>query len=389
MGIFKRKVAAPRAGRVVGAVFTDSECERVDALWRLTALPRAEFDATYGVMLERCWRYVAAPAGADWTTLKDEALTCAVAALRVRQARVLPRFGAAEEAARLHEVMSFALTATVLAETFGQMAGRASAPDWCPLTEDVPASVVFEDVAVPRCYGALLLPRLVGDAGLAWLGQEPVAMRELAACFGEGLSELRAIAVEAAVRVGLAIDAAASAAAPAAEERRNECEQPDEKPSGCEPGDRSEETPAEEDRPAPPAPDANAASPAQPPQPIGGEGAGWRWFNWVRAGLRDGKIPANAERGWLHNIAGEAYVVVPECFDAFARVKNVDAKTVKNQVARLGRHRERKTPSGKANTFCAELPDGRRVDGMVFPGELIWDDKPPPQADGALGRRRR
>ena len=84
-----------------------------------------------------------------------------------------------------------------------------------------------------------------------------------------------------------------------------------------------------------------------------------------------------------------AYVVVPECYDAFARVENLDANTVKNQEARLGRHRERKTPSGKANTFRAELADGRRVDSMVFPGDLIWDNKAPRQADGALGRRRR
>ena len=105
---------------------------------------------------------------------------------------MLPRFGVAEEAARLHEVMSFALTVAVLAERFRQVAGRGSAPDWCPLTEDVPASAVLKEVAIPRWYGALLLGRLVGEAGLVWLRQEPVAMRELAACFGEGPSELRA-----------------------------------------------------------------------------------------------------------------------------------------------------------------------------------------------------
>ena len=99
--------------------------------------------------------------------------------------------------------MSFALTVAVLAERFRQVAGRGSAPDWCPLTEDVPASAVLKEVAVPRWYGALLLGRLVGEAGLVWLRQEPVAMRELAACFGEGPSELRAIVVEAASRLTL------------------------------------------------------------------------------------------------------------------------------------------------------------------------------------------
>lgn len=44
--------------------------------------------------------------------------------------------------------------------------------------------------------------------------------------------------------------------------------------------------------------------------------------------------------------------------------------------------------SGAANTFRAELAGGRRVEGMVFPGDLIWDDNPPPQAAGKLGQTR-
>ena len=90
-----------------------------------------------------------------------------------------------------------------------------------------------------------------------------------------------------------------------------------------------------------------------------------------------------------HNIAGEAYVVVPDGFEAFAALEGVEAKTVKHRIARLGRHRERSSPTGAANTFRAELADGRRAEGMVFDGELIWDDDPPPEADGRLGRRRR
>ena len=209
MGIFKRTKA--QSGTSVGGdLFTDWERERVDALWRLTALPRDAFEATYGVMLGRFWRYLSAPKGEAWKALRSESLTCAVAALRARQAHVLPRFGAAEDAARLAEVMSFALAAAVLAERIGLVVGRASAPGWCPATEDVPAVAVLEDVSVPRAYGALLLPRLVGDAGLRWLGQEPVAMRELTAYFGGGPSELRAIAEAAAARVGLLIEGAST-----------------------------------------------------------------------------------------------------------------------------------------------------------------------------------
>ena len=86
---------------------------------------------------------------------------------------------------------------------------------------------------------------------------------------------------------------------------------------------------------------------------MGGEGAGWRWVNWVR----DGTIAVNADGGWLYNIAGEAYVVVPDGFEAFAVLGEVEPKTVKNRVVRLGRHRERSSPLGGANTFRAEPAD--------------------------------
>ena len=54
-----------------------------------------------------------------------------------------------------------------------------------------------------------------------------------------------------------------------------------------------------------PATQAETPEPAPqrtPPPAIGGEGAGWEWVNWVRAGLRDGSVPVNAAGAWLHDI---------------------------------------------------------------------------------------
>ena len=134
----------------------------------------------------------------------------------------------------------------------------------------------------------------------------------------------------------------------------------------------------------PPGSVAGAEQETQGPLVVGGLGAGWRWINWVRAGLRDGSIVANADGGWLHNIGGDAYCVRPACFEAYAGVEDVEAGTIKNRVAKLRRHRLRKWERGVANTFRAELADGRRVEGMLFPGELIWDDAPPPLAGAEL-----
>ena len=375
MGIFGRKAGSRAEAAGAAEVFTAPERERVEALWRLTALPRAEFEATYGVMLGGFWRYAAGARGEAWTALRRETLACAVAALRARQARVLPRFAAAEDAARLAEVMSFALAACVVAERFAAVAGRATAPGWRPLTDAVPEGAAVGVEPPPRPFGALLLARLAGEAGLGWLGQEPVALRALAAYFGDKPSELRAIAEEAERRIGLPLGRGPAASAP------------DLPPA--------EETTADPpDPPDPPQPQAATAAPEPaleraPPSAIGGEGAGWEWINWVRAGLRDGSVPVNIAGAWLHNIAGEAYVVAPACFEAFAVGRDLAPATIRNRVVRLGRHRQRASRSGAANLFRAVLADGSRVEGMVFPGELIWDDDPPTRANAGLVRKGR
>ncbi|MDD9979819.1 MAG: DNA-binding domain-containing protein [Gammaproteobacteria bacterium] len=76
-------------------------------------------------------------------------------------------------------------------------------------------------------------------------------------------------------------------------------------------------------------------------------------MNWVRAGLRDGSVAVNAAGAWLHNIAGEAYVVTPVCFEAFAAGHELAPGTVRNRVDRLGRHRRRTSPSGAATVRSA------------------------------------
>ena len=54
--------------------------------------------------------------------------------------------------------------------------------------------------------------------------------------------------------------------------------------------------------------------------------------------------------------------------------------------ARLGRHRERPSWCGASDTFRAELADGCGVEGLVFPGELMWDDDALAETAGELGR---
>ena len=100
-------------------------------------------------------------------------------------------------------------------------------------------------------------------------------------------------------------------------------------------------------------------------------------------------MPVKTASAWLRNIAGEAYVVTPACFAAFTAGRDLAPATIRNRVVRLGRHRSRASPSGAANVFRAVLAAGSRVQGMVFLGELIWDDDPPPRSSAELVRKGR
>ena len=63
--------------------------------------------------------------------------------------------------------------------------------------------------------------------------------------------------------------------------------------------------------------------------PRAGENRRRRSAARVRAGLRDGPVPADAD--WLHNIADETHVVAPVRFEAFAARRDLAAATVRNR----------------------------------------------------------
>ena len=83
------------------------------------------------------------------------------------------------------------------------------------------------------------------------------------------------------------------------------------------------------------------------------------------------------------------HLVAPACFEAITAGRDLVPATVLDRVVRLGRHPVRALRLGTANLFRAVLADKSRVEGMVFPGELIWDDDPPLWANTEPVRKRR
>ena len=133
-----------------------------------------------------------------------------------------------------------------------------------------------------------------------------------------------------------------------------------------------------------------AAARLAPERRAAGTGmAGWDWVRWVGEGLKSGSLAVNADGGWLHRIGDEVFVVVPDGFEEYAAIQGVGARTVKNWVVKLGRHRMRSSGVGMADLFRAELGDGRSASGMLFPGDLLWGGDAPPDGPGRLVSSRR
>lgn len=132
---------------------------------------------------------------------------------------------------------------------------------------------------------------------------------------------------------------------------------------------------------------ANGTDPGKPPTAgaAGGlRGLGWGWFRWAREQLESGAVAVNADGGWLHRIGDEAFAVVPDCFEEWAAREGVGAKTAKNRVGRLRRHRSQRRAGGTCDRFHAALGDGRKARGMLFPGELLWGDDEPDAGSATL-----
>ena len=111
---------------------------------------------------------------------------------------------------------------------------------------------------------------------------------------------------------------------------------------------------------------------------------GWGWFEWAREQVESGAVAVNADGGWLHRVGDAALVVEPDCFEAWAAREGVAAKTAKNRVRRLQRHRVRRRKGRVGDRFHAVLGDGRRVHGMLVPGELLWGDDDPEDGTATL-----
>jgi len=317
-------------------------------IWKLTALPRDEFDLTYGALFNNAWHYAAHlpvdDALPDLKALKSDILSEITVVLRARQSRILPKRLPTEDAARLAELVSFALAVVVLTDRFAQSVGglqlKHGATSWCALLEPIPKHSENVHRHTPHAaFGSLLIGVLVSPEGLRWLAQEPIILDEV----------LRYFANDPGSEFRLLVDGESQAPSADTDQAVQQVPTPGNDKSG----------------------DDKVAN-------------GWRYVSWVREQLAANTLSANGPESFIHALPDNAaYLVVPEAFEGFAEASGVPANRVKNQVVRLGLHRIK--ADGK-NLYRGTL-DGRKVQGMVFKDTSAFWAKPPSPSDAVKVRR--
>jgi hypothetical protein len=139
-------------------------------LWKLTALPRCEFDATYGDLWSRTENYFSPDPAESF----QDMMILTHAAMRVRQSQILPKRIATEDATRLAELMTFVLAVAIVLR---RVEPTLSAPRG--------SSSEF----VKHWANHLLHP-----TNFQWIMSEPVACEELCRCLDRSAnSELHAL----------------------------------------------------------------------------------------------------------------------------------------------------------------------------------------------------
>ncbi|MFV1849145.1 MAG: conjugal transfer nickase/helicase domain-containing protein [Thalassospira sp.] len=139
-------------------------------VWKLTALPRSEFDSTYVDLWTRTTSVVDRDPAVDTETFNTELMTSTRATMRVRQSQILPRRIATEEATRLSELMTFVVAFALVLYRVRDM----------------------DSVGKPLLDWGL--DTLLCDTSCRWILDEPVAYEELQRfCDGDGDSEIRAL----------------------------------------------------------------------------------------------------------------------------------------------------------------------------------------------------
>lgn len=330
---------------------TPEDAEKLSGIWKLTALPRAEFDITYGQLIDRSVYYLSRAPENGWPETKYGDVRAAMFrlmfyALKVRKGRILPRGVPSEDAARLSELMSYLVAVIVCLEQVASVAGTVLVSGslekrWTPTIAPCPSGrKVIGRRPVPTSFALLLYTQLVPVEGQEWIGQEGAGLTALLRYFDSPKrSELYEL-----------ISLAKSKAFPDAQSTTAiDLDDPVE----------HDQAPSSEEKFSALNPTESDGTPTDQPKP-----KGWQFFHWLQNQVSDSGESLNQDSSNVHVLPGGAvFLVSPDAFAGYAEETGVSAKNIQNSVLRLKMHR---VIEGGRTHFAAKIPGRKSIRGFVF-----------------------
>lgn len=327
------------------------DAEKLAGIWKLTALPRAEFDITYGQLIDRSVYYLSQSPENGWPEtnfgdVRSAMFRLMFYALKVRKGRILPRGVPSEDAARLSELMSFVIAVIICLEQVASVAGTVRVSGslerrWTPTVSPCPPGrKIVGRRPIPSSFALLLYTQLVPVEGQEWIGQEAAGLTALLRYFDSPKrSELYEL-----------ISVAKSKAFPDA--RNGEFVEFDD-------ADEDEQAPSSEDELSALNSENTVEKTADKPMP-----KGWKFFEWLSCHAYDAEELVNEKASHVHVLPdGSVFLVSPDAFAEYAEETGVSAKNIQNSVLRLKMHR---VIEGGRTHFAAKIPGRKSVKGFVF-----------------------
>ncbi len=372
----------PKSGAKKAACDTKYE-SWLSAIWRNTALGRAEFDLTYGALFNQALDYLDVKPSNGWPSaeyqdIRNQTLDLVNTALRVRQAHIIPKGLPSEDVSRLSELMSFVIAVSVVLEQVNKYIGDFKFDNegqpWCPLIEKMPQDAEIIGLQnTDSTFALLLFPRLVTEHGIRWINQEPEALNQMLLYFkDQERSEIYTIIATAKAKASILQipnrKNSAQGKAGRSPVKPQEATEGDNTPNGI--SDKNEgqggvtgarETCSEEEL-LDEAPQTAAK--------------GYLYLSWLRGKLDNKEISVNESESPIHILNdGTVFLRVPEAFEAYAQEKDVTAKRVQNQLVRLDQHKIKK--DGK-DIYLGKDDNGKRVVGLVLKSSgTLWPNSQP------------
>ena len=320
----------------------------VDAIWRLTTLPREEFAITYGSFFTACSDLLLMAKASGFAIEEkplDQVLTEIKRALQIKKGLLFPRGIETDDAVYMAEAFSFAVTTALGIQTVAAVLDNKAAMSgnavWMPFRSTEPMrNGLMNARANVSGVELLYVNRLINEEGMSWLYQYEPVFNHWVLFFSDPVQS------EVFQLLKLSEIKTADKTSYKTELKSNE--------NGVEKTDKA----PKEDKIVPP-----TAPPVSSNNPTNEMSKGAVFMHWMATAVAEKSLSMNEDDSLVHVTKDYGlYIVTPGIFEAYEKATKIPARTAQNQFQRLKINRIKKD---KTNIYLAKV-SGKKVGGMII-----------------------